>query len=77
MNAIDITKKIMTKTGMTYRDLAHFGELGTASNLHQMLSRKDLKVSTFVKMLEAMDFQLVVQSTLDSDEYVVDYEEDE
>ena len=76
MNAIEITKQLMSKTGMTYRDLAHFANLGTVSNLHQMLSRKDLKVSTFVKMLEAMDYQLIVQDTNDlEEEHVVDNEE--
>lgn len=76
MNAIELTKQLMSKTNMTYRDLAHFAELGTVSNLHQMLSRKDLKVSTFIKMLDAMGYQLIVQDTSGLDEeYVLDGEE--
>lgn len=73
MDAINLTKQLMSKTHMTYRDLAHLADLGTVSNLHQMLSRKDLKVSTFVKILEAMDYQLIVQDLDDMDEdYVIE-----
>lgn len=76
MNAIKLAKQLISNTKMTYQDLAHFTDLGTASNLHQMLSRKDLKVSTFVKILEAMDYQLVVQDINGfGEDYVIDNEE--
>lgn len=76
MNAIELTKQLMSKTGTTYQKLAYDTELGTVSNLHQMLSRKDLKVSTFIKMLDAMGYQLIVQDTSGLDEeYVLDGEE--
>lgn len=75
MNAIELTKQLMSETHITYQQLADATELGTPSNLYQMLSRKDLKVSTFVKILEAMDCQLVVQSMNADDDYVIDNEE--
>lgn len=75
MNAIELIKQLMSETHITYQQLADATELGTPSNLYQMLSRKDLKVSTFVKILEAMDCQLVVQSMNADDDYVIDNEE--
>ena len=76
MNANELTKQLMTETGTTYQKLAGDTELGTASNLHQILSRKDLKVSVFVKLLEAMDYQLIVQDINNfKEEYVIDNEE--
>lgn len=75
MNAIELTKQLMSETHITYQQLADATELGTPSNLYQMLSRKDLKVSTFVKILEAMDCQLVVQSMNADNDYVIDNEE--
>lgn len=75
MNAIELTKQLMSETHITYQQLADATELGTPSNLYQMLSRKDLKVSTFVKILDAMDCQLVVQSMNADDDYVIDNEE--
>lgn len=75
MNAIELTKQLMSETHITYQQLANAAKLGTASNLYQILSRKDLKVSTFVKILEAMDCQLVVQSMNADDDYVIDNEE--
>ena len=75
MNAIELTKQLMSETHITYQQLADATELGTPSNLYQILSRKDLKVSTFVKILEAMDCQLVVQSMNADDDYVIDNEE--
>ena len=75
MNAIELTKQLMGETHITYQQLANAAKLGTAPNLYQMLSRKDLKVSTFVKILEAMDCQLVVQSMNADDDYVIDNEE--
>ena len=39
-----------------------------------MLHRNDLKVGTFVKMLEVMGYQLIVQNTESiSEETLVDY----
>lgn len=74
MNAIDTIQEIMKNTGTTLSDLVEYSELGTKQNIHQMLSRNDLKVSTFVSMLETMGYQLVVQHTEnENEEIVIDY----
>lgn len=75
MNAIELTKQLINNSHFTYQQLANITKSGTASNLHQMLSRKDLKVSTFVKLLEAMDCQLIVENLNTDEEYMIDNEE--
>ena len=75
MNAIELSKQLMSETGTTYQKLADDTELGTASNLYQMLSRKDLKVSTFVKILDAMGCQLIVENLETDEDYIIDNEE--
>ena len=74
MTAIEITQTIMNNSKISLKDLADYGDLGTKENVYQMLHRNDLKVGTFVKMLEVMGFQLVVQSTESSEEFVLDYD---
>lgn len=76
MKAVEIVKKIMKETKTSYSMLSENTDLGSASNICQMLSREDLKVSSFVKILEAMDFQLIVQDMNENkDDIVVDYDE--
>lgn len=73
MSANEFVKELMRKNKISYHDLARLAELGTPSNLHQMLSRKDLKVSVFAKLLEAMDYELLAVDLNDPDnEYVID-----
>lgn len=56
-------------------ELSEYADLGSKSNVHHLLNlRKDLKVGTFVKMLEALGYQLVIQSEETEDEIVIDYE---
>lgn len=76
MTAIETIKKIMEMSETTLSDLEEYAGVGTKSNICQMLSRNDLKVGTFVKMLESMGFQLVAQSTENSEEIIIDYEEE-
>ena len=64
----------MQQEGYTLSELAEYSDLGSKSNICQMLSREDLKVGTFVKMLEVMGYQLVAQGANGS-EFVVDNEE--
>lgn len=61
MTAIQIIKILMKETKTSYPDLSMGTDLGSTSNICQMLSRKDLKVSTFVKILNAMEYDLIVQ----------------
>ena len=74
MTAIDIIQTIMSDSGTSLNDIAEYGDFGTKENVYQMLHRNDLKVGTFVRMLEVMGFQLIAQSTESSEEYVLDYD---
>ncbi len=74
MTAIEIVQDIMRHTDTSLQELAEYGDLGTRENVYQMLKRKDLKVGSFVKMLEVMGFQLVVQNTETDNETVVNYD---
>ncbi len=74
MTAIETIRMLMQQEGYTLSELAEYSDLGSKSNICQMLSREDLKVGTFVKMLEVMGYQLVVQGANDN-EFVIDNEE--
>lgn len=75
MTAIEIIRLLMQQEGYTLSELAEYSDLGSKSNICQMLSREDLKVSTFVKMLEVLGYELVAQSTEpNGEELVVDYD---
>ena len=62
----------MKVTGTTLSDLEKYSDLGSLSNISQMLNRNDLKVGTFVEMLEVMGFQLIAQSGETDNEIIVD-----
>lgn len=62
MTAIETVRRLMSDTGTTLTDLCEYSDLGSKSNICQMLSRGDLKVEVFCKLLETMGFRLVVQS---------------
>lgn len=74
MTAIETIRLLMQQEGYSLSELAEYSDLGSKSNICQMLSREDLKVGTFVKMLEVMGYQLVAQGANGS-EFVVDNEE--
>lgn len=74
MTAIEMIETAMKESDMSFADIAEYGNLGTKENVYQMLKRQDLKVGTFVKMLEVMGFQLVVQGEENSEEFVIDYD---
>lgn len=73
MTAIETIQKLMKSTNTSLSELAEYGNLGTKENVYQMLKRNDLKVGTFVIMLESMGYQLLVQSTENDEETVIDY----
>lgn len=75
MTAIETIENLMKQNQVTLSELAEYGDLGTKENVFQMLKRKDLKVSTFVTMLETMGYQLVVQNAESDEEIIIDYEE--
>ena len=75
MTAIEIIKSLMTDTETSLSDIAEYGDLCTKENVYRMLHCNDLKVSTFVKMLEVLGYELVAQSTEpNGEELVVDYD---
>lgn len=75
MTAIEAICYIMETNGVSLAELSEYADLGSKSNVHHLLNlRKDLKVGTFVKMLEALRYQLVIQSEETEDEIVIDYE---
>ena len=75
MKAIETIKEVMKVTGTTLSDLEKYSDLGSLSNISQMLNRNDLKVGTFVEMLEVMGFQLIAQSGETDNEIIVDNDE--
>lgn len=75
MTAIDTVRRIMENHDISLSELTEYADMGTKQNVCQILSRKDLKVGTFVKLLEVMGFQLIAQSTESSEDFVLDYEE--
>lgn len=75
MTAIEIIRLLMEKEGYTLSELAEYSDLGSKSNICQMLSREDLKVSTFCKMLEVLGHELIVQSIEpNGEELIIDYD---
>lgn len=75
MTAIEAICYITETNGVSLAELSEYADLGSKSNVHHLLNlRKDLKVGTFVKMLEALGYQLVIQSEETEDEIVIDYE---
>lgn len=75
MTAIEAICYIMETNGVSLAELSEYADLDSKSNVHHLLNlRKDLKVGTFVKMLEALGYQLVIQSEETEDEIVIDYE---
>lgn len=75
MTAIDIIHMIMKNSNISLSELTEYVDMGTKSNVCQLLSRNDLKVGTFVKLLETMGFQLIAQNMENSEEFILDYEE--
>lgn len=63
MTAIETVRAIMEANSISLGELVEYADMGTKSNICQLLSRNDLKVGTFVRLLETMGFQLIVQST--------------
>ena len=62
MTAIEAVRHLMTSTGTTLTELTEYSDMGTKSNVCRKLSGRDLKVSAFVKMLETMGCELMVQT---------------
>lgn len=75
MTAIEIIQSLMSDTETSLAEIAEYGDFGTKENVYRMLHCNDLKVSTFVKMLEVLGYELIAQSTEpNGEELVVDYD---
>lgn len=74
MTATEIIRQLRQDTGTSLSELAEYSNLGTKSNISQMLSRSDLKVRAFVSMLEVMGYQLIVQNVETDEAFVIDYD---
>lgn len=57
MTAIETVHAIMGANNISLGELVEYADMGTKSNICQLLSRNDLKVGTFVRLLETMGFQ--------------------
>lgn len=72
MTAIDAINNIMLETDTRLSELSEYSDLGSPSNICQILIKKDLRVGVFVQMLETMGFQLVVQNMETDEEMIID-----
>ena len=76
MTAIDVIQLLMEETQTTLAELAEYSDLSSKQSVYQALRQKDLKVGTFLQLLEVMGYQLVVQHCETNDEYVIDYDKE-
>ncbi len=74
MTAIDTIAKLMDDSRVTLAEMAEYGDFGTKQNVFLKLNSKDLKVGAFVKMLEVLGYQLVVQNGETDDEILIEYD---
>lgn len=63
MNEKDIVTAAMKTCGWTQKELAARAGYNTQSAISNRLSGKSMRVDTFVKLLSAMGYEVVVQST--------------
>lgn len=77
MNAIDIVKEVKQARGCSLAYLAEKLEKKRAVNIAEMLKGKDMWAGNFFKLLDAMEYEIVVQPKkgLQGEKYVVKYEE--
>ena len=74
MKETDIVREVMTKSGFTQVDLQKALGLKSQSSISTYLKGDSMKVDTFVKMLTAMGYKVVV--TNDEHEWTVGGNED-
>ena len=63
MNEKDIIKAAMKTCGWTQKELAAQSGYNTQSAISNRLGGRSMRVDTFVKLLSAMGYEVVVQST--------------
>lgn len=63
MNEKEIITAAMKTCGWTQKELASQSGYNTQSAISNRLSGKSMRVDTFVKLLSAMGYEVIVQST--------------
>lgn len=61
MKSGNIIREVMTVSNLTQKELQAILNLKSQSSISSML-KSDMRISTFVKLLEVMDCELVVKS---------------
>lgn len=68
MTANEVIRKLMIVTGTTFSELAEGSLQGSASGITQKVNySEDMKVSTFVDLLETMGYRLSVRDDEDKE----------
>ncbi len=75
MNEIEIVKELMKTKGMSGATLAKKLGYNTASAITNRLQSKTMTVEMLLKLLSAMDCELIIKNTVgDKESYLVDNE---
>lgn len=75
MNIENIIREIITKKGYTQKSLANKLGYEHASGVSEKLRRKGgMRLDTFVKILNAMECEVVIRSKTNRDEWSVNVE---
>lgn len=75
MNIETAIKDIITKKGYTQKSLAHKLGFEHTSGISEKLRRKGgMRVDTLVKILNAMECEVIIRSKTNKDEWSIDVE---
>ena len=79
MNAIEVVKTVKEARGCSLAYLAEKLGKKRAVNIAEMLKGKDMQAGNFFRLLDAMEYEIVVQPKkgLQGEKFVVKYEEKE
>lgn len=73
MNIDKIIKEIIARKGYTQKSLAHKMGFDHTSGISEKLRRKEgMRVDTLVKILDAMDCEIVIKSKTNKDEWRIE-----
>lgn len=75
MTSKEILQKIMRIDGVTYEEMAERLGYSSKSMIYRMMNNDDgmnMKLKTFIKWLDELDAQVVIQPLNSDDEFVLD-----
>lgn len=75
MTSKEILKKLMKMNNVSYEEMAERLGYSSKSIIYQTLNNGDgmnMKLKTFLKWLDALDTEIVIQPLYSEDEYVLD-----